>query len=407
MKAFSLSYFIRKVKNPESSYYKLFGRLSTNGKRIDFSLNRKIKPANWDATKNQLKGRDKEVKELEKYLATIEETFYRLERELLQKSIPITGKNLLKAFNDTLTGIVESKKTLMDIFELHNKQISELYHQGQIVRPTVTRYTTTKNYIQEFLFEKTKCRDIVLEDLAYSFVLEFDHWIRTQKRCAHNTTLKYIKNFRKVVKMAIDYEWLNKDPFISYKAKSKPVLRECLNMEELKRIENLITETPRLNKVRQWFLFSCYTGLSYIDISALKPENIQTDNFGAKWIIKERKKTKIVSRIPLLPKAEIIINHFSNDPQSIRKGLLFPAISNQKLNEYLKEIAVRTEIKKKLTFHIARHTFATTVTLANGVSLEAVSAQLGHSNIKQTQHYARMVDSRIKKEMDAIKNLFT
>jgi site-specific recombinase XerD len=389
----------------QKDFQKLYARITVMGKRVDISLNRRIREEDWDQGASRPKGRSKSAVELEKFILTVEEKFYIVERELFDKNIPVTAESLVNLFNEMVTGKKVESKTLGMVFDLHNARILELHLKGEVVRPTVSRYVTTKNYLVEFLQEKYKREDIQLADLKYSFVIEFDHWIRTKKNCAHNTTVKYIKNLRKIIKMAIDYNWLEKDPFVAFKNKAKHVNRECLDIDDLKRIEELDFEMPRLNNVRRLFLFSCYTGLAYSDIMSLKKEHISLDSNGDKWIIKERKKTRVVSRIPLLEKADEIMNSYIGHPKALREGTIFPSMTNQRLNAYLKEISDLAKITKTLTFHIARHTFATTVTLANGVSLEAVSAILGHTNTKQTQHYAKMVNSRIKREMDIVRDI--
>ncbi len=408
MKAFSVTYFLRKSKaENKAPVGKLFARITVDKKRIDFSLNRKIEFENWDASIARPRGRKDSDKELVKYISTVEEAFFRIERELIQESIPITPKNLLQAYNELKSGESEKKrKTLFEVFDLHQKQLVELNKIGAIVMPTVTRYVTTKKYLLEYMIEKCAKVDIYLNDLQLSFVLEFDHWLRTNKNCAHNTTIKYIKNLRKIIKLSVDYGWLPVDPFTSYKGKAKIVNRDFLDMSELRKITDLKINMPRLDRTRKLFLFSCYTGLAYIDMAGITRADIHTDNDGVKWIFKERKKTKVVSRICLLPAAEEIMNEYQNHPQVIKTRALLPVLSNQRLNSYLKEISDLAGIRKNLTFHVARHTFATTVTLGNGVSLESVSAQLGHTNLRQTQHYAKMVDSRISREMLGLHKIF-
>lgn len=408
MKTFALSYFTRRAKGKNKNLFTLYARLTIDGKRADFTLSRLIDPSDWDVTRSCPKGRSAAVKELEKYLATMEELFYRLERQLIEREIPITIESLLKSYKGATKGEEkqESQKTLCAIFELHNKQLQELSDSGQIVNRTVTRYKATQKYFVEFLTEKYNKTDIALASLEYSFVKEFDHFVRTKKACAHNTTVKYIKNLKKVIKMAVEYGWLEKDPFAKFKQKSQPVNRSPLDTDELKKIENLKFDTTRLENVRNWVLFSCYTGLAYTDISTLKSEHITRDNDGSYWINKPRNKTKVMSKIYLFPKALAIIDSYRGNPLAERDGTVFPKMSNQRLNAYLKEIGDLAGIKKKLTFHLCRYTFATTVTLGNGVSLESVMSALGHANVRQTQQYAKMVGGRIKAEMEKIKDMF-
>lgn len=187
--------------------------------------------------------------------------------------------------------------------------------------------------------------------------------------------------------------------FLCYDSKFIEVKRDFLDEQELFRLANKEMEIERIAQVRDIFLFSCYTGLAYIDTKNLTHSNIRIGIDGNKWIFTSRQKTKSISNIPLLPQAENIIEKYKSDPHCVNSGSLLPVLSNQKMNAYLKEIADLCSIKKELTFHIARHTFATTVTLANGVPIESVSKMLGHKSIKTTQHYAKILDKKVGEDM--------
>jgi site-specific recombinase XerD len=200
--------------------------------------------------------------------------------------------------------------------------------------------------------------------------------------------------------------WLNKDPFSNYKAKVKDVVRVYLTEEEIQTIINKDFKIERVAMVRDIFVFSCFTGLAYIDVKQLTKNNISLGIDGDKWIFKNRQKTDTTSKIPLLPMAQEIINKYENHPVCINEDRLLPILSNQKMNAYLKEIADLCEINKDLTFHIARHTFATTITLSNGVPLETVSKMLGHTSLKTTQHYAKILDKKISEDMMILKSKF-
>jgi len=197
--------------------------------------------------------------------------------------------------------------------------------------------------------------------------------------------------------------WLNKDPFSNYKAKVKDVERVYLTEEEIQAIINKDFKIERVAMVRDIFVFSCFTGLAYIDVKQLTKNNISLGIDGDKWIFKNRQKTDTTSKIPLLPMAQEIINKYENHPVCINEDRLLPILSNQKMNAYLKEIADMCEINKDLTFHIARHTFATTITLSNGVPLETVSKMLGYTSLKTTQHYAKIFDNKISEDMMILK----
>ncbi|MGS2738496.1 site-specific integrase [Sinomicrobium sp. M5D2P17] len=218
--------------------------------------------------------------------------------------------------------------------------------------------------------------------------------------------MKHIERFRKLIGLAIKLGWLDRPPFAYFKPKFIKKERDFLNKEELAEIENREFDMPRLQQVKDLFVFSCYTSLSYIDVINLGKGNIRLGIDGEQWIVYQREKTAKPIRIPILPVALEIIENYKDHPKSKANGMLFPKISNQKLNSYLKEIADLCGITKKLTFHVARHTFATTVTLSNGVSIETVSKLLGHSKIATTQIYARVIERKVSEDMQKLKSQF-
>ena len=215
--------------------------------------------------------------------------------------------------------------------------------------------------------------------------------------------MKYLANFKKVVLICFKNGWIVKDPFANFKITTQEVQREILTELELKEIANKYFNTDRLNHVKDIFVFSCYTGLAYADVKKLKRSEIIVGVDGEKWIFTKRQKTDTASRIPILPMVATLIEKYKDDPQCINKDRVLPVLSNQKMNAYLKEIADTCGINKNLTFHIARDTFATTVTLSNGVPIETVSKMLGHTNLRTTQHYAKILDLKVSEDMMALK----
>jgi site-specific recombinase XerD len=201
-------------------------------------------------------------------------------------------------------------------------------------------------------------------------------------------------------------DWLEKDPFVKYDGKMKEVETEFLTEEEIQSIYTKSFRTTRLELVRDIFIFCCFTGLAYVDVKGLKHDHIGIGIDGQKWIFKNRQKTDTKSKIPLLPIAEEIIKKYSNDPKCLNEDRVLPVLSNQKMNGYLKEIGDLCQIPKEITFHMARHTFATSVTLSNGVPIESVSKMLGHKNIQTTQHYARVLDKKVSEDMHILKQKF-
>ena len=251
--------------------------------------------------------------------------------------------------------------------------------------------------------------DRYLRDLDYAFVLGFESFLRSyrpehyQGKIGNNAVMKHIQRLRKMVTLAYHIEWIERDPFVKFKPKLEKTEREFLTDLELESIEGYRPAIERMKVVKDLFVFSCYTGISYADIMKLTNDNIVLGIDSAKWIMDNRNKTGTPFKIPLLPKAEKLILKYSGHPRTQYSGKLMPSLSNQRLNSYLKELADVCGIKKNLTFHMARHTFATTVTLSNGVPIETVSKLLGHTKLATTQIYARVVEKKVSEDMRKLK----
>jgi integrase/recombinase XerD len=224
------------------------------------------------------------------------------------------------------------------------------------------------------------------------------------KAMGHNTVMKHIQRFRKIITLAFHIEWIEKDPFLRWKPTYEKTEREFLSENELSNLQSYDFKIERLDRVRDLFVFSCFTGISYVDIMNLTKENITIGIDGNKWIFTNRQKTKAPVKIPILNIAQELLNKYENHPITILTETLFPIISNEKVNLYLKEIADACGIRKNLTFHMARHTFATTVTLSNGVPIETVSKLLGHTKIASTQIYARVIEKKVSEDMQLLKD---
>ncbi|WP_233487188.1 site-specific integrase [Tenacibaculum sp. E3R01] len=274
---------------------------------------------------------------------------------------------------------------------------------------TLKNYFTTQKYIKLFLVEKRKTQELYLSQLTFRFLVDFEKFLRSyvpldhQKKMENNTIMKHIQRLRKMVTLAYKMEWIDKDPFIKFKPTYIKKEREFLRDDELQTIIDKEFEIERLNLVKDLFIFRCYTGLSYIDVMNLNEDNIAIGIDGNYWIITNRQKTHNKVKIPILPMAEKFINKYRWHIKTRKTKTLFPNISNQKLNAYLKEIADLCEIKKNLTFHMVRHTFATTVTLSNGVPIETVSKLLEHSKIVTTQIYARVIERKVSNDINKLK----
>jgi len=389
---------IRKEKANTENLAPIYVRITVNGKRALYALQRYIHPLRWDSKAHRVRGNKEDARQINEYIDTIRNKIFVYQKELVDNNKPVTAL----ALKNKLLGITDKQKRLIEVFEYHNKLVHEKINIDY-VEATYARYKTTKDHLLQFMKEYYAIDDILLSELTFSFITDFEHFLKTTRHCGHNTTIKYIRNFQKIIRLAIMNEWIDKDPFMKYKAKLNDVNRGFLSKDELSAIENKKLTIARLDQVRDIFVFCCYTGLSYIDISKLTPDHISIGIDGDKWIFTERTKTKNKSNIPLLPKPLELIEKYNNHPEAVINGTLLPVLSNQKLNAYLKEIADICNIKKNLTFHLARHTFATTVTLTHGVPIESVSSMMGHKNLRTTQIYAKVVELKVSEDMNMLR----
>ncbi|AZI22505.1 site-specific integrase [Chryseobacterium taklimakanense] len=395
---FSLLFYVKKAKQNAKGESPIYLRITIDGKATEISVKRTVKPAQWNAAAQKVNGHTESVKMMNQYLKTFEQQVHNAHHELMKDGSLVTSETL----KNKLTGKNEKGRMLIPIFQDHNRRMEALVGK-EYAKGTLTRYKTCLGHTQEFLKWKFNVSDIEITQIDHAFISDFEFFLRTEKACANNSAVKYIKNFGKIIRICMANKWLTYDPFLCYDSKFVEVQRQFLDEAELFALENKEFEIERIAQVRDIFLFSCYTGLAYIDTRNLKRENIGIGIDGTKWIFTNRQKTKTASNIPLLPQAEQIIEKYRKHLQCEITGRLLPVLSNQKMNSYLKEIADLCKIKKDLTFHIARHTFATTVTLSNGVSIESVSKMLGHKSIKTTQHYAKILDVKVSEDMKDLK----
>lgn len=397
----SILFYAKRAKTNVNGLVPIYSRITVNGKRIELTTGRFVELAKWSANAGKMKGTTDEARSINNQLDILKMKIIDAQMELVHKNIPVTSESLkLK-----LLGSNERARMLVPIFQDHNNKIKELIGK-EYAAGTLERYTTSLKHTIEFLEWKYKVSDIDIKQIDHAFITDYEFYLRSVRNCNNNTAVKYIKNFNKIIKICLANDWLDKNPFNNYKSKIKEVERDFLSETEIQSILNKNFKTDRLALVRDIFIFSCFTGLAYIDVKNLTKSHISIGIDGEKWIYTHRQKTESASKIPILPITQMIIDKYENHPQSNNQEVLLPILSNQKMNAYLKEIAAICEIEKELTFHIARHTFATTVTLTNGVPIESVSKMLGHKNIKTTQHYAKILDKKVSDDMALLKEKF-
>ena len=397
----SILFYAKRAKASVNGLVPIYTRITINGKRIELSSNRFVEMSKWSTEAGKMKGNSEEARSINSHLDMLRIQIIDMQMELVHKKIPVTAETL----KNKILGVDERARMLIPIFQDHNNKIKELV--GKEYAPgTLERYKTSLSHTIEFLQWKYKVSDIEINKIDHAFSTDYEFWLRSVRNCANNTAVKYIKNFNKIIKICLANDWLDKNPFANYKSKVKEVERVYLSEEEIQNIIEKDFKTERLSLVRDIFLFSCFTGLAYIDVKNLTKSHISIGIDGEKWIFTHRQKTESASKIPILPLTQMIIDKYEDNPQSVNQEKLLPILSNQKMNAYLKEIATVCNIEKELTFHIARHTFATTVTLTNGVPIESVSKMLGHKNLRTTQHYAKVLDKKVSEDMKILRAKF-
>ena len=397
-KNFSLLFFLKKPKNYVCGDMPVYIRITVEGQSKEMATSRKSDPKLWDQKSERANGKGEFIKELNNHLTTLKVKVFEARLSLIENNKPVTAESI----KNLLTGKVEKAKMVLEVFEYHNQQMASLVN-SEYSPTTLKRYKTSLGHTRSFIKWKYDAEDFEINKLDFEFISEYEFWLKSVRKCNHNSAMKYIRNFRKIINGCVRRGWLTKDPFIGFKMSLRQVEIIPLSQVDLQALENKKFECGRLDQVKDIFLFCCFTGLAYVDIQKLKRSEIGLGIDGENWIFTNRQKTETPSRIPLLPQATIIMEKYKDHVQCLNEDRLLPVLSNQKMNAYLKEIAEVCNIKKNLTFHIARHTFATTVTLSNGVPIETVSKMLGHKNLRTTQHYAKILDRKVSDDMKMLK----
>lgn len=366
-------------------------RISVNGERTAFSTKLSADPNKWDADTNHVEGKSKADKELNRTLddmrASIRNHYYELERY----DALVTAEKVRNSF----LGITVRTESLMQLFKEYVDECRSLLGISR-TKATVQKYDRCYRRVQEFLKAKYNLSDIPLVEIGHKFITDLECYLRTVSKCNENTTAKFLQTFKMIIIRARNNGYIKGDPFANYKIRLKRVDRGYLTEEELKILRETPITSKRVAQVRDVFLFACYTGLAYIDLKLLRAENIRTSFDGNQWIMTHRHKTDTPVNVPILDIPMELIERYKGVS---KKGYILPILSNQKMNQYLKDVAEACGIEKNITFHMARHTFATTVTLSQGVPIESVSKMLGHTQIKTTQIYARITNEKISRDM--------
>lgn len=398
---FNVLFFIRKTRALKSGENPIMLRISIAGQLSEIQLKRAVKPNLWNQNKERCTGKDAASVEINRYLESVKLRLFEIHRKMEEEGKLINPMEIKRKF----LGLDEEYKMFFQIFQEHNDKCRELIGKDY-AKVTISRFETCLKYFREMSQIQYQRKDIPLKEVTNGMIHDYIHFLKAEKGLQENTVIRYMKVVKKVLNIAVNYDWIQKNPFGNIRFQEKEVHKEFLTKEELETLRTKEFDIPRLELVRDVFLVQCWTGLAFIDVSELKEEHIITDNDGNLWIRKERHKTGIMCNVPLLDVPLRIIEKYKDHPLCQKRGILLPVLSNQKMNSYLKEIADCCGIKKNLSTHTGRHTFCSVVTLANNVSLENIAKMVGHTNTRMTQRYAKVLDQSILRDMQGVKESF-
>ncbi len=389
---FRILFFLKRNAQRKDGTMPIIARITVNGKVAQFTTKLEIHPDDWHTPSGKAVGRTKEIQQINSILDEIKASVHRTYHELQRRDNNVTSEKIKNEF----LGISENHETLLVLFKKHNEDVLSLVGISK-TKATYQKYEVTRKHLESFIRSKYNLSDISLKEINNMLITDFETYLRTICSCSANTTAKFMQFFKRIIIIARNNGFIVSDPFANYKIRITKVDRGYLTEEEIEIIMQKKFATKRLEQVRDIFLFSCFCGLAYIDVKSLRENNIRTSFDGGLWIMGKRQKTGVNFNVPLLDIPQMILDKYKGTLPDKR---LLPVLSNQKTNSYLKEIGDLCGIEKELTFHLARHSFAT-LTLSKGVSIESVSKMLGHTNIKTTQIYARITDAKISLDMAA------
>ena len=394
---FSLVFFLSKSRPKKNGECPLLLKINIQGRRLTLQLHRSVHPNLWNTAKGRTTAKTVEGRVLNEYIDAILVKARQKFNELTSAHDLVTPEML----RDAIMGVNTAKPNmLVALWEEHLGEMTKLIGK-ETTRATCQKHGAGLKHLKAFIRLKYKTDDISVKSVDNYFVTSFATYLKTDCDCSHNTTIKFMQLFKKIINICLRNRWIQSDPFVGLNLKLKIVDRQYLNEAELNRLIAYQSPVEYMNRIRDFFVFSCFTGLAYIDIKNLRRREIECVD-GCFWIRTKRQKTGVKTNVPLLEIPYNILNRYSDLERLRDNDPVLPIPTNQRMNACLKELAVCCEINKELTFHIARHTFATTVTMTNGVPIESVSKMLGHTNIKSTQHYAKIVDKKVGDDMAAL-----
>jgi integrase len=397
-KSFGLLFYLRKQRHADKGAMYIYLRITVDGLSRDLSVKRTWSASRWSAAANRASGSKEDAKELNHYLDVLQSKAYDARKQLIESGRVVTAISIM----DIMSGAEQRKRELMSLFKNHNDDMEAMIGRG-IAKGTWTNFNTSYRHLSDFLQTQYHVKEINVVSLDLEFVKKLYNWFRTVKKLGHNSALKNIANMKKIVIGCIDNGWLKTDPFAKFDETREEVQPVFLIKEEIQAIADKEIRNTRLCQVRDVFIFCCFTGLAFADVKQLKKSEVDLGVDGELRIYKGRQKTGTPSIIPLLPITKKILVKYEHDEQCIIKDQVLPVLSNQKYNAYLKEIGDMCDINKELKTHMARHTFGTTVTLANNVPMESIKEMMGHKSLRQTMHYAKVTGIKVNEDMAKLK----
>lgn len=396
---FSLVCYLRKSNVLKSGEVPVYMRITVNKQSVLLTMQGSVLPSLWSQAKEKSKGKDKKAQELNRYIDAVKSKVFQIYRELEIDGNPISAQIIKDIFLGN--NKEDEGKTLVEVHTEHNERCRKLVNT-EYSSSTIYKFDASLKFLQEFMKKELYRDDILLNKLNENFIRQYETYLKTERGCNNNSTIKHLKIFKKVIRIALANDWIQKDPFASIKFHLDEVHVDFLTMDELNTIINKELPNKRLSQVRDVFVFCAFSGLAFVDVKGLRQEHIVKDTSGRMWIRKPREKTNNMCNIPLLQVPQMLLEKYKDDKECQLRGQLLPVPTNQKMNAYLKEVADLCRINKRISSHVARHTAATSVFLANKVSMENVAKMLGHSSTRMTQHYARILDQSIAEDMDNV-----
>lgn len=396
---FSILFFINRAKTNKKDEHPIYCRVTVQGISRQFSTQHWVLDNKWDPRASRVVGSNESAKTVNHSLNSIRNNLLNIRADLTQSGDLVSAETVVNKH----LGKGERIHTLVQIHEMYNDRIKNLIGKDY-ANGTYGRYKISIEHLKKFLKYQYNKDDLLLNSITHSLASDYEYYLKTKNECSNNTAVKYVKNLKAVINFAVTQGYMKFNPLDKWKGKLERVDKGYLNEDELSAIAARVFSNRRIEEVRDIFVFCCYTGLAYSDVLKLTSNHIVIGMNGKKQISITRTKTDTLVTVPLLEEALNIINRYADHPICLETGQILPVKSNQKLNEYLKEIAELCGINKTLTTHIARHTFATRM-LTLGASMESVSAMLGHTDIKTTQIYGKIIADKVVKEMDKIDDI--